>query len=141
MSSRKDDIIQLCCEISANKKIKAAVKNIGKGAAAAGSGAFVGGLVGGPAGIAVGGALGGALGSWMTSGLFKPLPEIIMSLPSIQQEKLYSDVMAALGKVDWVDVVSLTALVIGNATLQERVLGAIVTYATKELKAEMQYGV
>lgn len=54
MSSRKDDIIQLCCEISANKKIKAAVKNIGKGAAAAGSGAFVGGLVGGPAGIAVG---------------------------------------------------------------------------------------
>lgn len=54
MSSRKDDVIQLCCEISANKKIKAAVKNSGKGAAAAGGGAFVGGLVGGPAGIAVG---------------------------------------------------------------------------------------
>lgn len=54
MSDRKDDVIQLCCEISANKKIKAAVKNSGKGAAAAGGGAFVGGLVGGPAGIAVG---------------------------------------------------------------------------------------
>lgn len=84
--------------------------------------------------------MGGALGSWMTSGQFKPLTEIIMALPSIQQEKLYSDVMAALGTVDWVDVASLVALVIGNVTLQERVLGAIVTYATKELKAEVQYG-
>lgn len=84
--------------------------------------------------------MGGALGSWMTSGQFKPLPEIIMALPSVQQEKLYSDVMAALGTVDWVDVASLIALVIGNVTLQERVLGAIVTYATKELKAVVQYG-
>lgn len=84
--------------------------------------------------------MGGALGSWMTSGQFKPLPEIIMALPIVQQEKLYSDVMAALGTVDWVDVASLIALVIGNVTLQERVLGAIVTYATNELKAEVQYG-
>lgn len=54
MANRKDDIIKLCCEISANKKVKAAFKNSAKGAAVAGGTAFVGGLVGGPVGIAVG---------------------------------------------------------------------------------------
>lgn len=49
-----DDVMQLCCEVSASRKMKAAVKSSGKGAAAAGGGAFVGGMVGGPAGIAVG---------------------------------------------------------------------------------------
>lgn len=54
MSHRVDDVMQLCCEVSASRKMKAAVKSSGKGAAAAGGGAFVGGMVGGPAGIAVG---------------------------------------------------------------------------------------
>jgi len=54
MNGRVDDIMQLCCEVSASRKMKAAVKSSGKGAAAAGGGAFVGGMVGGPAGIAVG---------------------------------------------------------------------------------------
>lgn len=54
MTNRKDDIMKLCCEISANKKIKAAFKSSAKGAVVAGGGAFVGGLIGGPAGIAVG---------------------------------------------------------------------------------------
>lgn len=51
---RMDDIMRLCCEISAHDKIKVAVKSSAKGAAVAGGTAFVGGLVGGPVGIAVG---------------------------------------------------------------------------------------
>ncbi|XP_056318885.1 protein C19orf12 homolog [Danio aesculapii] len=140
MSSRVDDVMQLCCEVSDSRKIKAAVKSSGKGAAAAGGGAFVGGMVGGPAGIAVGGTLGGLLGTWMTSGQFKPFPEIIAELPPKYKEILYSDVMAALGSLDWTDVASLIALVMGSFTLQEQVLAAINTYATKELNAELQYG-
>ncbi|XP_052010017.1 protein C19orf12 homolog [Xyrauchen texanus] len=140
MSCRMDDVIGLCCEVSARKNIKAAVKNSGKGAAAAGGSAFVGGLVGGPVGIAVGGALGGLLGSWMTSGQFRPLPEIIMELPRKLQEKLYSDVLAALGTLDWTDLANLIALVNGNSSLHGQVLSAILTYATKELRAEVQYG-
>lgn len=54
MANRTDDIMKLCCEISANKKIKAAFKNSAKGAVVAGGTAFFGGLLGGPAGIAVG---------------------------------------------------------------------------------------
>lgn len=54
MANRKDDIMKLCCEISANKKIKAAFKNSAKGAAVVGGTVFVGGLIGGPAGLAVG---------------------------------------------------------------------------------------
>lgn len=54
MAPRMDDIMRLCCEISAQEKIKVAVKGSAKGAMVAGGGAFVGGLVGGPPGIAVG---------------------------------------------------------------------------------------
>lgn len=49
-----DDVLRLCCEISADKKIKAAFKSSAKGAAAAGGAAFLGGLLAGPAGLAVG---------------------------------------------------------------------------------------
>lgn len=54
MAPRMDDVMQLCCDLSANQQIKAAVKNSGKGSAVAGGTAFLGGLLGGPPGIAVG---------------------------------------------------------------------------------------
>lgn len=54
MSPRIDDVMKLCCELSANQQIKTAVKHSGKGAMTAGGLAFAGGLVGGPLGIAVG---------------------------------------------------------------------------------------
>lgn len=49
-----DDVMRLCCEISAHDQIRVAVKNSTKGAMVAGGTAFVGGLLGGPPGIAVG---------------------------------------------------------------------------------------
>ncbi|XP_017541308.1 protein C19orf12 homolog [Pygocentrus nattereri] len=140
MAQRIQDIMRLCCEVSANQQMKAAVKGSGKGAAVAGGGAFLGGLLAGPPGIAAGGALGGLLGYWLTSGQFKPVPEIIMALPPQQQQKLYSDVMAILGTLDWVDVVQLVTLVMGNATMQQQVAAAVLSYVTKELKAEVRYG-
>lgn len=54
MAPRIDDVMRLCCELSAHDQIKVAVKSSAKGAAVAGGSAFVGGLLGGPAGIAVG---------------------------------------------------------------------------------------
>lgn len=53
-----DDVMRLCCEISAHDEIKVAVKNSAKGAMVAGGTAFVGGLLGGPVGIAAGKHLG-----------------------------------------------------------------------------------
>ncbi|NP_001004633.1 protein C19orf12 homolog-like isoform X1 [Danio rerio] len=139
MANRKDDIIKFCCEISADKKIQAAFKGSAKGAAVAGGGAFVGGLIGGPAGIALGAAVGGALGAWMTSGQFRPLPEILMELTPSQQDKLYSDVMAIVGSLKWTDVPQLMAQVHGNSSLQEQVLGAILSYTKNQLKAEVKF--
>ncbi|XP_039769483.1 protein C19orf12 homolog isoform X2 [Ornithorhynchus anatinus] len=49
-----EDIMNLLCCISEERKMKAAVKHSGKGAVMAGAAAFLGGLVGGPPGIAVG---------------------------------------------------------------------------------------
>uniref|UniRef100_A0A1A7XIM3 Chromosome 19 open reading frame 12 n=1 Tax=Iconisemion striatum TaxID=60296 RepID=A0A1A7XIM3_9TELE len=139
MTHRIHDVMKLCCELSANQQIKSTVTGSGKGAAAAGGLAFAGGLIGGPLGIAVGGAVGGLLGCWLTSGQFKPLPQIIMELSPLQQQKLYNDLMAILGDIQWTDLVQLTALVMGNATLKQQLTGALIGYVTKELQAEVHY--
>lgn len=139
MAPRMDDVVRLCCEISAHDQIKVAVKNSTKGALVAGGTAFLGGLLGGPPGIAVGGAVGGLLGSWMTSGQFRPLPQILMELPPTEQEKLYNDIVAVLGNLNWTDAAQLVSLVMGNATLQQQVTAALLNYITKELRAEVRY--
>ncbi|KAJ8417714.1 hypothetical protein AAFF_G00225570 [Aldrovandia affinis] len=97
------------------------------------------GLLGGPPGIAVGGAVGGLLGCWMTSGEFLPLPQILMELPPKDKQKLYNEIMVVLGSIDWTDVAQLTALVMGNAMLKQQVTAALISYVTRELKAEVQY--
>ncbi|XP_035991613.1 protein C19orf12 homolog [Fundulus heteroclitus] len=163
MAPRMDDVMRLCCELSAHDQIKVAVKSSAKGAAVAGGTAFVGGLLGGPAGIAVGkdqagggksslskcrGAqaehwveqVGGLLGSWLTSGQFRPLPQILMELPPKQKEQLYSNIVGLLDSVEWMDAAQLIALVMGNATLQQQVTAALLSYVTKELRAEVRYG-
>lgn len=134
-----DDVMKLCCELSANQQVKTTVKGSGKGAAAAGALAFAGGLVGGPLGIAVGGAAGGLLGCWLTSGQFKPLPQIIMELSPQEKQKLYDDLMEILGDIQWTDLAQLIALVMGNATLKQQLTAALLGYITKELQAEVHY--
>lgn len=76
----------------------------------------------------------------MTSGQFRPLPQILMELPPQQQQKLYSDIKKVLGSLDWTDVAQLVALVMGNATLKQQVTAALLSYVTRELRAEVQYG-
>ncbi|XP_062272435.1 protein C19orf12 homolog [Scomber scombrus] len=139
MAPRMDDVMRLCCELSAHDQIKVAVKNSTKGAMVAGGTAFVGGLLAGPPGIAVGGAVGGLLGSWLTSGQFRPLPQILMELPPAQQQKLCNDVTAVLGNLNWTDAAQLITLVMGNVTLQQQVVAALLGYVTNELKAEVRY--
>lgn len=139
MSNRVNDVMRLCCELSANQQIKTAVTGSSKGAVAAGGLAFAGGLIGGPLGIAVGGAVGGLLGCWMTSGHFKPLPQIIMELSPQQQQKLYDNVMDIMRDVQWTDLAQLTALVMGSDSLRQQVTGALLGYVTKELQAEVHY--
>lgn len=120
--------------------MKAAVKHSGKGAMVAGAMAFVGGLVGGPPGIAVGGLVGGLIGAWMTSGQFKPIPQILMELPPAEKQKLVNQVMAIIRHLDWTDAVQLTALVMSNQAMQQRLLAILTSYVTKELKAKICYG-
>ncbi|XP_034415080.1 protein C19orf12 homolog [Cyclopterus lumpus] len=139
MALRLDDVMRLCCELSAHDQIKVAVKNSTKGAMVAGGTAFVGALLGGPPGIAVGGAVGGLLGCWLTSGQFRPLPQILMELPPTQRQKLYDQVAAILNNLDWTDAAQLIALVMGNATLQQQVTAVLLNYVTKELQAEVRY--
>ncbi|XP_037607056.1 protein C19orf12 homolog [Sebastes umbrosus] len=139
MASRMEDVMRLCCEISAHDKIKVAVKKSTKGAMVVGGCALVGGLLGGPPGIAVGGVFGGLLGAWLTSGQFRPLPQILNELTSNQQQMLYISVKAALGNLDWTDAAQLIAIVMGNATLQQQVTKALHNFITNKLRAEVRY--
>lgn len=86
-----------------------------------------------------GSSLGGAVGWWMTSGTFRPLHQIIIEMPPQQKMKLYSEVTAVLGKLDWVDLAQLIFLVMGNSSLQMRVLTTLISFATKELGAKVEY--
>lgn len=56
-----------------------------------------------------------------------------------QQKKLYEDIMAILGSIEWTDVAQLTALVTGNISLQQQVTAALLSYIHKELQAEVHY--
>ncbi|XP_005002313.2 protein C19orf12 homolog isoform X1 [Cavia porcellus] len=134
-----NSIMKLLCTISQERKMKAAVKHSGKGALVTGAVAFVGGLVGGPPGLAVGGAVGGLLGAWMTSGQFKPVPQILMELPPSEQQKLFNEAMAIVRNLDWTDAVQLTTLVMGSEVLKEQLLAMLVNYVTQELRAEIRY--
>ncbi|XP_062442274.1 protein C19orf12 homolog [Rhea pennata] len=140
MPIKVDDVMQLFCHLSQEKGMKAAVRHSGRGALLAGATAFIGGLVGGPAGIAVGGAFGGLLGAWMTTGQFRPVPQILLELPPAEQQKLYDEALVILRSLDWTDIAQLTALVMGNASLQQKLTGVLINYLSKELRAEIQYG-
>ncbi|XP_067905453.1 protein C19orf12 homolog [Heterodontus francisci] len=134
-----DDVMRLVCHISEVEKLQIAVKSSAKGALLAGAIAFAGGMVGGPPGIAVGGAFGGLLGAWMTSGQFKPLPQIIMELPPNQQLTLSNDVHNIVRHLDWSDAAQLIALVMGNDILKQQVMSAISAFFIKQLNAEVRH--
>ncbi|XP_061220294.1 protein C19orf12-like [Neopsephotus bourkii] len=76
----------------------------------------------------------------MTSGQFRPVPQILLELPPAEQQKLYDEAIVILRSLDWTDVAQLTALVMGNASLQQKLTGVLINYLSKELRAEIQYG-
>lgn len=75
----------------------------------------------------------------MTSGQFKPVPQILMELPPAEQQKLVNEAKAVIGNLDWTDTVQLTALVMSNQAMQQKLLTVLATYITKELQAEIRY--
>ncbi|XP_075571838.1 protein C19orf12 homolog [Pelecanus crispus] len=135
-----DDVMLLFRHLSQEKGMKAAVKHSGQGALLAGATALIGGLMGGPPGIAVGGAVGGLFGAWMTSGQFKPVPQILLELSPAEQQKLYDEAVVILRRLDWTDVAQLIALVMGNASLQQKLTAVLINYLSKDLRADIQYG-
>lgn len=62
-----------------------------------------------------------------------------MELTPQQQQKLYNDLVAILGDIQWTDLAQLTALVMGNTTLKQQLTGALLGYITKELQGEVHY--
>ncbi|XP_042293606.1 protein C19orf12 homolog isoform X2 [Sceloporus undulatus] len=76
----------------------------------------------------------------MTSGQFKPIPQIILELPPVEQQQLYDRAYAIISHLDWTDTAQLIALVMGNMAVQEKLLAVLTSYITNELRGEIQYG-
>ncbi|XP_074048734.1 protein C19orf12-like [Macrotis lagotis] len=76
----------------------------------------------------------------MTSGQFKPVPQILMELPPNEQQQLYKEALAIIRDLDWVDAVQLTVLVMRNGALQQKLASVVVNYVTRMLHAKVQYG-
>ncbi|NXK91571.1 CS012 protein, partial [Formicarius rufipectus] len=123
-----DDVMQLLSHIYAEESMKAAIKYSCLGALLAGASAFAGALLGGPPGIAIGGTVGGLLGAWMSSGKFKPVPQILSELPPAEKKKLYDEVVGIIRHLDWTDVVQLIALVMGKAGLKQKLKAVLIKY-------------
>ncbi|NWV88640.1 CS012 protein, partial [Machaerirhynchus nigripectus] len=138
MPVRIDDVMKLLTTIAHVKGMKAAVTHSGRGALLTGASAFLGGLVAGPVGIAAGGAVGGLLG-WITSGDFKPVPQILMELPASEQKKLCTEAMAVIKNLHWTDAAQLVALVLANPGVKEKVIGVLASYLSRELRAKIKY--
>lgn len=62
-----------------------------------------------------------------------------MELTTDQQQKLYENIMAVLGSIEWTDVSQLLAVVQERESLQHQVTGALMEYVQKELQAEVHY--
>lgn len=62
-----------------------------------------------------------------------------MELPKTQKEKLCEDIMGVLGRLDWMNATQLIALVMANATLKEQVAATLISYVTKQLRAEVRF--
>ncbi|NWW13303.1 CS012 protein, partial [Oreocharis arfaki] len=133
-----DDVMYLLIRIASLKDMKAAVTHSGRGALLTGASAFLGGLLAGPIGIAAGGAVGGLVG-WITSGEFKPVPQILMELPPSERQKLCAEAMTIIKNLDWTDAAQLVALVLANASMKEKLAGVLVGYLSRELKAQIKY--
>lgn len=80
------------------------------------------------------------MGAWMTSGQFKPVPQILMELPAQEKQKLYVEISGILGSLDWTDVTQLMFMVRGNNTLLQKVEAGIQSFVNKNLSASAEYG-
>uniref|UniRef100_A0A3P8N8L9 Uncharacterized protein n=1 Tax=Astatotilapia calliptera TaxID=8154 RepID=A0A3P8N8L9_ASTCA len=125
MPTRMDDVMRLCCEVSAHEEIKVAVKNSTKGAMVAGGSAFVGGLLGGPPGIAVGGVIGG-LSSWLTSKKFKSVPEILGEMTDDQRRELFNAIRRHLRGLVWKTAEDLIDKVMRNPDLKTTIINLLI---------------
>ncbi|NXV78830.1 CS012 protein, partial [Atlantisia rogersi] len=133
-----DEVIQLFCQLSQEKGMKAAVKHSGRGFWLASGAAFIGGVLGGPPGIAVGAAFGGLLGAVMSSGQFRPVPEILLELSPAERKKLYDEAVDIVSCLEWTDVAPLTALVMGSTSIQQKLIRVLINYLSKNLNVKVQ---
>ncbi|XP_035680434.1 protein C19orf12 homolog [Branchiostoma floridae] len=133
MPIRLDHVMHLLSTLAQEENLRVAVKESLKGGLLTGMVAAAGGLLGGPPGLAVGGAVGGALAAWSSAGRFKSVATIILEMDHTQQLQLYNAVWSILEGITADDLVTLQALVRGDAMMRRMLLDALVGYVQKDM--------
>jgi len=134
MPINQNELISVAQQLSEQQNLRVTVKESMKGACIAGGGAFVGGIIGGPVGLAIGGTLGSVCAAWKGSGKYKSVAVVIMEdMTPRQREQLASCLQRALEDVQVEDVIMLTGLVMGNATMQQLVIAELCKFLRDEM--------
>ncbi|KAM8775307.1 protein C19orf12 homolog isoform 2-T2 [Rhynchonycteris naso] len=131
-----DDVIQLLCDISAQKKMKAALKRWERGIVVGASTLSLGLVVGLPI---LGGAVGGLLGALVMIGRFQPIALILNKLPPEEQRKLFNKVRAMIEGLESMDTYELTTKVMEDDNLNKKLVEMLENYFTTELDARVKY--
>ncbi|GFT64004.1 uncharacterized protein NPIL_530701 [Nephila pilipes] len=127
------DVIDLLCTLAEEERLKVTLSESLKGGLITGAGAAVGGLLLGPIGFPIGGALGGGVAAVTCGNKFQPVSQVIATMSQERRERLANKIRNIMNKIDVTDVVVFTALISGDFSVRNRVVGALVDYLRHEM--------
>ncbi|GFQ94341.1 uncharacterized protein TNCT_246021 [Trichonephila clavata] len=127
------DVIDLLCTLAEEERLKVTLSESLKGGVITGFGAVVGGLLLGPMGFPIGGALGGGVAAVTCGSRFQPVSQVIATMSQERRERLANKIRNIMNKIDVTDVVVFTALISGDFSVRNRVIGALVDYLRHEM--------
>ncbi|KAK2545804.1 C19orf12-like protein [Columba livia] len=130
-----DYLILLFCHLSEQNAMAADVKRRHL-LAGAGAGAFIESLLAGPPGVIIGAVLHDCFCG--ETGQLKPVSQILLELPPHKKKKLCDEAMVILCPFDWSGLSELIALVMENASLQQKLIALLTDYFSKELGADIK---
>ncbi|GFY38612.1 uncharacterized protein TNIN_387341 [Trichonephila inaurata madagascariensis] len=127
------DVIDLLCTLAEEERLRVTLSESLKGGVIAGVGAVVGGLLLGPMGFPIGGAVGGGVAAVSCGTRFQPVSQVIATMSQERRERLANKIRNIMNKIDVTDVVVFTALISGDFSVRNRVIGALVDYLRHEM--------
>ena len=122
--------------IADKEELKVTVQNSARGGLITGVSTVIGGLLMGREGFLAGSMVGGTL-AYLTSSEFKPVSEVIRCLDEQDKERLFLEVKAIIGNLDFTDAKSLVRFLNGDGLwIRQQVIRTVMGFLKNELCME-----